>query len=71
MLRYLPFTMLQIAGLVIYCLYIWSRAATFGNQPECNADTKFVFFFKNFSAVHQGPRIAIREDIPLVVLVLG
>ncbi|KIJ94183.1 hypothetical protein K443DRAFT_12310 [Laccaria amethystina LaAM-08-1] len=60
-LRYIPFTLLQIIGFLIYCLYIWSRAATFGNQPECNADTKFVFFFKNFSAVHQGPHIAIRE----------
>ncbi|KZP12447.1 hypothetical protein FIBSPDRAFT_936920 [Athelia psychrophila] len=50
---------LQSIGSAAFGFYIWHGAKTFGSQPECNADTKLIFFGKSESATQHGRQIAI------------
>ncbi|KAF7978934.1 hypothetical protein HWV62_44143 [Athelia sp. TMB] len=51
-------TIVQFASSTIFGLYIWSRAKTFGNQPECNADTQLIVCGKSFNATSSHASIA-------------
>ena len=51
-------TVIQFSASMIFGLYIWSRAETFGNQPECNPDTLLIVFGKSYYATTTHARIA-------------
>lgn len=39
------FTILASATHLIFAFYVWANAPTFGSQPECNDQVKYVLFF--------------------------
>jgi len=32
-------------GFIVYSIYIWAKAPTFGNSPGCNHEIKYIYFF--------------------------
>jgi hypothetical protein len=50
---------LQSIMVCTFGLYVWAKAASFGSQPECNANTIFLFFGRSHSAAGAGRSIAL------------
>lgn len=42
---YSAFTILAYAAHLSFAFYVWANAKTFGSQPECNDQVKYVIFF--------------------------
>jgi hypothetical protein len=62
LIRYKPCSIplaLQFIAVYIYAFYIWSNASTFGNQPACNAVTRFIFFGISYKVTQGGRIIAL------------
>ena len=61
-----------VLGSDIFGLYIWIRAKTFGNQPECNSDTLLILFGKSYSATTLHARlVTISESLHVDSLLLS
>ncbi|CRG85088.1 hypothetical protein PISL3812_02224 [Talaromyces islandicus] len=41
-----------VSGSLIYFIYVFANAPHFGNQPQCNAETKYVLFGVNMQATN-------------------
>ncbi|KZP12440.1 hypothetical protein FIBSPDRAFT_936916 [Athelia psychrophila] len=61
---------LQSIGSAAFGCYIWQRAETFGSQPECNADTKLIFFGKSESATLIGHKLGVGWLVFILVISL-
>jgi hypothetical protein len=54
---------MQFTAVYIFSFYVWSTAATFGNQHACNEETRLVFFGTPLKATRRGRLVALGKIV--------